>query len=229
MTPYYQDDSCTIYHGDCAEVLDALGTALADAVLTDPPYNVGKDYGDAHDDAKTDDGHDEWLAKRLELATRGVDGLVFFSGTKNFHRAPLVLPPGFQIHRILGWHRKEFAGDKWVGGPAMCWEPIVWASRAEQPFYNRLFGHMGRDFLVVNSTHGDPLRAVHPCPKPKRVMDWLVGLFVPEGGSVLDPFMGTGTTLRAAKDSGRRAIGIDSNERYCEVAAQRLGQEVLAV
>jgi site-specific DNA-methyltransferase (adenine-specific) len=67
----------------------------------------------------------------------------------------------------------------------------------------------------------------HPCPKPLRWMTWLVGLASRPGEKILDPFMGSGTTLRAAKDLARRAIGIELDERYCEIAAKRLAQESL--
>src|SRR5262249_54583596 len=152
------------------------------------------------------------------------DSVLFFPGTANVFRAPGWLRDPLRFHRMLGWHRKEFAGDKWTGGPAMSWEPIVWASKGAKPAYNRVYGMSGRDFLVVPSTSRNPYAKVHPCPKPLPVMQWLVGLFAPDGGLVLDPFAGTGTTLRAAKDLGRRAIGIEQEERFCEVAAKRLGQ-----
>lgn len=224
FVPFYEDDKATIYWGDSLQVLPDLGPV--DLVLTDPPYNVGKDYG-GHDDSQTDDDYQAWLAS--VFAAADYDTLVFFPGKVNLFAAPDLLPDGFRVVRVLGWHRKEFAGDMWNGGPAMSWEPIVWATRLEKPFFNKKFGHMGRDFLVVPSTHGDPRKAWHPCPKPKRVMDWLVGLFATEGGTILDPFMGTGTTLRSAKDVGARAIGVEINEDYCRVAVRELAQEVLAV
>lgn len=93
--------------------------------------------------------------------------------------------------------------------------------------HNKVFGAWGRDLLVVNSTHGDPLRDLHPCPKPPEVLRWLIGLFCPDDGLVLDPTMGTGTALVEAKYLGRRALGIEKSERYCEIAAKRLAQEVL--
>lgn len=220
MKPYYQQSGITIYHGDCLEILPGLQAAVT---ITDPPYNVGKKYA-SHKDRMPPEEYQTWLRKRLRLCGETV---VFFPGTSNLMGVPTLLEgTGLQVRRVLGWHRKEFAGDKWTGGPAMCWEPVIWASR-ETITFNKIFGTIGRDFLVVNSTHGDPFRKVHPCPKPEPVMRWLVGLFAPEDGTVLDPFAGTGATLRAAKDLGRAAIGIEIEEAYCEAAVRRLAQEVL--
>ena len=228
---FHEEPGITLYCGDCREVLPLLDSV--DAVITDPPYNVGVNYG-----VRTNDRNPEyldWLASVLaQCAEVSHDPVVFFPGVVNSFEVPGVLDKaGLRGIRLLGWHKREFAGDMWRGGPAICWEPIVWASRAEHPFFNKLFGHWGRDFCVVPSTHGDPLKTSkwypggHPCPKPIMVMRWLTGLFVPQGGSVADPFCGTGPLLLAAKESGRSAIGIEIEPRYCEIAVKRLRQEVL--
>ena len=231
MKIYYQDAAVTLYHGDCREILARLESDAVDAVVADPPYNVGKDYG-VHDDNMAPGEYRSWLTAVLALCARvSRDGVVFFPGTRNVLEVPIVLASTpLRFVRMLGWHKKEYAGDKWTGDPAMCWEPIIWASvLPAHAYYNRIYGMAGRDFLVVPSTHGDPFAAVHPCPKPGSVMSWLIGLFVPEGGTVLDPTAGTGTTLWAAKESRRRAIGIEIEERYCEIAAKRCAQEVLSL
>ena len=224
MKPYYEHAGITIYHGDCREILPHVS---GDATITDPPYNVGINYGPGSGaDRRTPDDHDDWLSSAF--ASASAPELVWFPGKVNvFRSASVIERAGLRPHWMLGWHRKEFAGDRWLGGPAICWEPIVWATRRDKPEFEKRFGHGGRDFLVVNSTHGDPWSDLHPCPKPIKVMRWLVGLFVPEDGFVIDPFMGSGTTLRAAKDLWRKAIGIEIEERYCEIAAKRLEQEVL--
>lgn len=226
--PYYEDSAVTLYHGDCREVLPALADDSVDVVLTDPPYNVGKNYG-VNDDRMEPEDYRAWLSGVLgECGRASRDGVVWFPGTTNaLHVSEVALAANVRPYRLLGWHKKEFAGDKWRGGPAMCWEPIMWATVVEKPFFNTIFGKYGRDFFVVNATHGDPLAKHHPCPKPYSVVRWLLGLFAPAGGTILDPFAGSGTTLLAAKNMHLRAVGIELNEAYCELTASRLSQEVL--
>lgn len=225
---YHEEDGITLYHGDCRDVLPLLEPESVDVILADPPYNVGKAYG-VHDDAMTPVDYRAWLVEVLALCAKVTrDALLYFPGAKNvFDAADVLALTPLRPVRMLGWHKKEYAGDMWTGGPAMSWEPIVWASKAERPHFNRIFGAWGRDLLVVPSTHGDPLRKLHPCPKPPEVLRWLIGMFVPEDGSLVDPTAGTGTALLAAKDANRRAIGIEIEERYCAIAKRRLAQGVL--
>lgn len=227
---FHAEPGITLYCGDCRDVLPLLEPESAGLVVADPPYNVGKKYGQ-HDDSMDPDAYETWLAEVLSAAASvSADSVVFFPGARNVLRVPEVLHnTPLRLVRMLGWHRKEFAGDMWNGGPAMSWEPIVWSSKAERPHFNRIFGTYGRDFLVVNATHGDPLTKLHPCPKPEKVIGWLLGLFAQEGRPVVDPCVGTGTTLDMAKRLGYSAIGIELEPRYCEIAVKRLRQEVLAL
>lgn len=229
MTPYYDDGTCVIYHGEALDVLAGFDDAEQrfDLATLDPPYNVGKDYGPEVNDRLPPEIYAAWVQSILGSTGHVARSLTYFPGTVNVPGCyDWLASAGWRLERTLGWHKKEYAGDLFGGGPAMCWEPVLWASQGQRE-WNRLFGAWGRDFLVVNSTHGDPLRQVHPCPKPPEVLRWLVGLFCPEGGTVLDPTMGTGTALVEAKYLGRKAVGIERNEAYCEVAAKRLAQGVL--
>ncbi len=89
--------------------------------------------------------------------------------------------------------------------------------------------HLGcKNTMMVLNQQNEP-ESDHPCPKPYKIMTKMVVLGSTEGDTILDPFMGSGTTLRAAKDLGRKAIGIEIEERYCEIAARRLSQEVFAL
>lgn len=209
--------------GDCLEVMAGMDPDSIDAIVTDPPYNVGKVYGDYADSLPAAEYLDWLRAVYLEASRLSRDAVVFFPGTRHLLDVKEMLAgTGLGVVRLLGWHKKEFAGDLWLGGPAMCWEPIIWASKRERPFFNKLYGANGRDFLVVPSTHGNPYKGPHPCPKPLPVMKWLVNLFVPAEGSVLDPFMGSGTTGVACTDTGRDFIGIERVPEYLEIAKARI-------
>lgn len=216
-------DDVTLYRGDCLAVLPTLAPDSVDVVITDPPYNVGKNYGE-HDDSMPRDAYLDWLGKVLAECRRvSRDGVIYTPGTANVFDVPQVLAAaGLRPHRMLGWHRREFAGDLWRGGPAICWEPVVWATKVESPFYNRIFGHWGRDFLAVDCVRMDPMRKVHPCPKPPEVMKWLNGLFCRSPGLVLDPFMGTGTVGDEAMKSGRGFIGIELDPTHYATSLRRL-------
>jgi site-specific DNA-methyltransferase (adenine-specific) len=205
MTPYYEQDGITIYHGDCREVLPSLGPV--DAVVTDPPYGIGFEY------ASHDDNIDGWVNLMNDVIP-----LAKMS-------APVVVMPSCAIRR-LGWWYANHPPD-WViawykGSPGHQshigfndWEPhLIWGKPAK-PIHDYFATRCGFD------PNG------HPCPKPIEWARWLVARVCPDGGTVTDTFMGSGTTLVAAKNLGRKAIGIEIEERYCEIAAKRLAQREL--
>lgn len=205
MKPYYDHAGITIYHGDCREILPDL--PKVDLVLTDPPYGIGFKY------SSYEDTESSWY----ELM-RGAMPLLLACGGVCFVQA-------CQIKR-LGWWYGEFPPDwiivwhKGIPGHRSSigfndWEPILVWGRPKVPMH---------DYFSLPPT---PTDCGHPCPKPIKWATWLVKRGSPGGGTALDPFMGSGTTLRAAKDLGRKAIGIEIEEKYCEIAAKRLGQEVL--
>jgi hypothetical protein len=216
---FYQEPGIVLYHADCRDVLPAI---TGDVTITDPPYNVGKAYG-AYRDTQHPLTYRQWLRSILgQCPGRSV---IFFPGLVNtFDVKDLLAGTDLRPYQMLGWHRKEFAGDLWTSGPAICWEPIVWAIRSEKPSFQRLYSTYGRNFLVVNSTHGNPYRLRHPCPKPIAVMRWLIQLFTAPGEMIVDPFCGSGTTLAAAKELGRRAIGMEIEYDFCQLTVERLQQ-----
>lgn len=199
MTPYYQDDLVTIYHGDCREVIEALLPEV-DAVLTDPPYGVGKAAWDGRIPDVT------WIDVVLELAPV----VAFTSGIKEMYAYPA---PSW----VMAWARSGSTQTNGLGG-INNWEPILVYGRHTLP----------NDLIQMAHTP-QPDAAGHPTPKPLRLYSKLVAAFSKPGDTILDPFMGSGTTLVAAKSLGRKAIGIEIEERYCEIAAQRCSQEVLGL
>lgn len=204
MTPYYQDDAVVIYHGDCRDVMAGL---YADAVITDPPYGIDFQYATHKDDAE---GWFSLMTSVVPLARSC---------------APVVVMPSCKIDRLEWWYNT--IPPDWIicwfkGSPGHqsgvgfnAWEPhLVWG-RPKKAMHDHFATRCGFD------ANG------HPCPKPLEWALWLVSRIVPDAGTIIDPFMGSGTTLRAAKDLGRKAIGIEIEERYCEIAAKRMRQEVL--
>jgi site-specific DNA-methyltransferase (adenine-specific) len=225
MTPYYQHAGITIYHGDCREVLPHVEGA--DFVLTDPPYadktHLGARTG-THNGAEVLIDFPSITADEL----RGIFSQVCLKGwlvaTMDWrHILPLEEDPpsGMRFVRFGIWDKPtytpQFTGDR----PATGWEAIgIFHSVGGTMKWN---GGGTRAVWTFNKEQDNE----HPTEKPQALFSRLIGLFSQESDLVLDPFMGSGTTLRAAKDLGRRAIGIEIEEKYCEIAAKRLSQEVL--
>jgi len=214
MTPYYERDGITIYHGDCRDILPTLD--LADAIVTDIPFNVALGY-ESYDDAMSDD---EYAAVcRSWFLAMGPQAKVFIvkAPTKTM---PIVLPI---FARQLGyiWTVIQYSPNATTHGPfnlSLCTQYLI----GGQP-YKRPCG----DFFI--NTDNELWSREHPAAMPTRPIRKLIEWFTNPGDMVIDPFCGSGTTLRAAKDLGRRAIGIEIEEKYCEIAVKRLAQEVLAL
>ena len=201
MTPYYHDESVTIYHADCAALIDELSF---DCVLSDPPYGVLADTGSAatrRSGGNKNAGIMAWdIAPSAELLARLRDRPAMLWGGCH-----LKLPPTFGY---LVWD-KEIDGLNF-GEVEFCW--------TNQRFAPRIFR-----YRVVGADGGKQ----HPTQKPEALMAWCLG-FMPNGCQVvLDPFMGSGSTLAACKRRGWKAIGIEIEERYCEIAANRCRQGAL--
>jgi site-specific DNA-methyltransferase (adenine-specific) len=222
VKPYYEQDGITIYHGDCREILPLVS---ADALVTDPPYgvNLGEHGGAA------DGRADHVLVKR---------GYLSYEDTpSNFHS--IVVPAIWTAVQQTRRGAVFCAGHMlWALPPASALGGVflpaavgrcVWGynSFAHMALYGSAPDlNLGAKPIGIYSTDRASTTE-HPCAKPDSWMRWAVMLVSRGSDVVLDPFMGSGTTLRAAKDLGRRAIGIEIEERYCEIAAKRLAQSVL--
>ena len=218
MTPYYQDSHCTIYHGDCRDIVQNLPHVLKDSgvdrfdlVLTDPPYGLGNKL-EASDRVK-----DEWRGG-FSVAPEW-DG-----GTVDFDLLSFVLSAGKDC---ICW-----GGNYYPLPPMRGW--LMW---------DKMQKHTSGDFELAWTNLDIPTRKFelsrveaycpphatakeHPTQKPLKLIKWCIDR-AGEPQTILDPFMGSGTTLRAAKDLNRKAIGIEISERYCQIAVKRLQQEVL--
>lgn len=211
MKPYYDHAGATIYHGDCRDVLPGLG--LFDLVLTDPPYGLGERWqggGGEHtksswryapEEAKAWDG--ETLPGIVEQLPAMASQAIIWGG--NYY----ALPPS---RCWFIWDKKQ--NDQWTTSQAeMAWTNV------DRPL--RIFR------MSQVEAHTEMVRKEHPTQKPASLFKWCIRMTKAEPRTILDPFMGSGTTLRVAKDLGCLAVGIDKSERYCEIAANRLRQEVL--
>jgi len=224
VRPYYQDDFVTLYHGDWRDVPPDL--LAADVLVTDPPYGTGgwrRSVSGAGSDPSGslvaeawDDGATDWLAW---ASPRPV--LTFWPPARTSLLLGAAIDAGYTKHRAI-YLRKPDPKPQVGGRTAWSVEPI-WVLSSEG------FLLMGGDDMWEESTPRlgrDADATGHPYQKPLGAMTWVVGK---TRGTVLDPFAGSGTTLRAAKSLGRAAVGIEQDERWCEVAANRLRQDVLGL
>ena len=219
--PYYSDELVTLYHGDCREVTEWLE---ADVLVTDPPYGIAYSRrAGIKTAAKGDRGHggirgDNDTVARDEMLGMwggGRPGLVFGD--------PRYPPPGWA--RMLVFAKPATTGviGSWLPW-RRDWEPIyVIGSWPRTAATRSAVIPTGRK--SAGGWSGYTSEAGHPHAKPLDVLDALIGACPP--GTVADPFTGSGSTLVAAKRLGRKAIGVELEERYCEIAAKRLAQGVL--
>lgn len=216
MKPYYSEPGITIYHGDCRDILPSL--PKVDLVLIDPPYNAKIDYGERNNDNQDWTLYADWLVKIIDQCIAVCEGPVFCFLSVNglLQTIPLKRP-----RHICVWDKPMSFSPRLGGSPFLPhWEPCA--------VYGKVWGEGGRvpDWHLPDVWHHNTARRNgHPCPKPDSLMLQIIGASPSQ--TILDPFMGSGTTLRAAKDLGRKAIGIEIEEKYCEIAVKRLRQEVL--
>lgn len=226
MTPYYSDDLVTLFHGDCLEV---AGWLAADVLVTDPPYGSqvlnGLDvnhggYGRRQNAAMTSRHASmregvtrEGFTIRNDLTTECRDAaLALWSGPACVFGSPrMPEPPGAWADRLV-WDKKRPGMN---GGP--------WRYRHESIYVTAGFERRSNDSVSIFAIWPDQSEHIHA--KPVQLMQRLIDCAPP--GVIADPFTGSGSTLVAAKNLGRRSIGVEIDERYCEIAAKRLSQGVL--
>ncbi|MDD3906463.1 MAG: DNA methyltransferase [Candidatus Omnitrophica bacterium] len=218
MEPYYQDDYVTIYHGDCREIIPQLGTF--DLLMMDPPYGIGEDH--------------------KKQATRGgftkfKDGKPLYVPAKDYGTSEwdYITIEQELINTLIGMAKYScmWGGNYYRVEPAKCW--LVWDKENTGDFADgelawtnypravRIKRHLWNGMLRKNN---EP--RVHPTQKPLEVITWAISLS-PVCETILDPFAGSGTTGRAAKDLCKKCVLIEQEERWCEKAALRMAQEVL--
>lgn len=223
MKPYYERDGITIFHGDCREVLPAwtmgmLATLVAPLVVTDPPYGIAH-ASNRVGPTTTAEWMNTVIANDADTSLRD-EVLALFSEWACFGSPKASTPSG--ARGTLIWDKGPASGMGDLEFPwKPSWELIFIAGKEWQG--RRDEGVLKGFHVVTRASMG----RVHPNEKPVTVLMHLIAKHPAQ--LVLDPFMGSGTTLRAAKNLGRKAIGIEIEERYCELAADRLRQEAMVL
>lgn len=210
MKPYYEDSKVTIYHGDCREILPAL--QRVDLVVTDPPYGMSfqSNYRAVkHSKIANDDSLDTILI--CQAVAKASCGSYVFCRWDNLRDMP-------KPKSVLAWVK-----NNWSMGDLEHEHGRQWEACCFYPGPNHVFVKRIPDVIQADRTGNN----LHPTEKPIGLITRIIAANVCE--TILDPFMGSGTTLRAAKELNKKAIGIEIEEKYCEIAASRMSQEVLAL
>jgi len=211
IRPYYKDDAVTIYNCDCREIINELGSF--DLLLCDPPYGIGLANG---------------------MGGGGVAGICprnpkSYTGSWDKEKPNHISDYISMCAKSIIWGGNFFSdqvpqGDKW----------LVWDKEMTMPSYSdcelawtnldgcslKMFRYCGNGLMAKEKER------FHPTQKPVALMQWCISL-TPQVTTILDPFAGSGTTGRAAKNMNKTAVLIEREERYCEISAQRMQQEVL--
>ena len=193
----------TIACGDCREILPTLPAKSFQLAFADPPYWVGFNYGEKTD-KEMDYINPEWLVNEL---LRISECVLVTPGNGNQHLYP---NPVWQV----AWNKPAAMGYSKLGGWAV-WEPIL--------VYGKPVKRVGNDAVTV------PLKAqvdanFHSCPKPLKLLQWIIEKFTDEGGAVIDPVSGSGTTCKAAYQLGRNYLGIEIDPKIVELSLKRLSE-----
>jgi site-specific DNA-methyltransferase (adenine-specific) len=247
MTPYYQDADVTLYHGDCRQVLpllDPLRTqgetpalSRVDCVLTDPPYGIAKgsafvrnggetvaECGEEGFNALVDEA--QWVPDAIRLLRSG-GYFATFCDTRRIRETEDAISGWYgSLDAMTVWRRFYLINQAPPPTPRPTFmsgvQECVIAFKGTREWYGG--GATPNFWIGMPATRG--AQNEHPAEKPLEAMVLLVNALCRPGGIVLDPFAGSGTTLKAAQITGRKAIGIEVEEAHCESIARRLSQSV---
>lgn len=212
---YYRDDHITLYHGDCAAILPQIG--VFDLLLTDPPYGINRANGMG---GKGVAGlcprnprryAGDWDKVRPEPAT-----LRLCLGAANKH----IVWGGNYFSDVLDQRSKWLVWDKMQTMPSYSDAELAWTSLDGVAV--KMLRYSGNGLMAAEKDR------VHPTQKPLALMNWCLSL-AGDVQTIIDPFAGSGTTGRAAKDLGMQCTMIELEERNCEIIAKRMAQEVLMI
>ena len=206
--PYYEDESVALFCDDCTRVLPLIPANSVDLVLTDPPYNVGKQYDRHLDEMKE---YENWCKQWFEMLLEKTGFVSLSVGTKNLPMWYRIKEPSW----LFAWYKGNAILSSKMA--QICdWEPFLIYGNKKIP----------KDAYKV-AVFPQVDTGEHPCPKPISLISKMVRDWTSEEGIILEQFCGSGTTLVAAKRLNRKAIGIEISEKYCEIAVNRLRQQEL--
>jgi DNA modification methylase len=216
VTPYYDADGITLYCADCRDVLPTIAPGSVDLVLTDPPYGMRWDGR---------------VTVGPNTTGRGAKITRHYGATISGDDEPFDPAPFLHFPDVIRWGFRHFS-DRVPPGSI-----LVWLKRYDSGFGSFL---SDADTAWMKGGHGvychrdmslslENNNRLHPTQKPVGLMRWILDRWSKPGDLILDPYMGSGPIARACADLGRRYIGIEVEERYCEIAARRLSQCVLPI
>jgi site-specific DNA-methyltransferase (adenine-specific) len=266
MKPYYKDEHCEIYHGDCLEIMPTLADNSFDMVMTSPPYDNLRTYNDS-----LEWGDHIWkpIIEQTYILVKSGGVMVWVvndatidgseTGT-SFRQALWAMECGYRLHDTMIYHKANISFPESVRY-YNAFEYMFVLSKGKPKHFNPIKqknpgagkkitstkrtrdGLLQYDSGLINGKVSPELSVIsnvwyivnggstegvgHPAMYPMRIPHDHISSWTEEGSIVLDPFMGSGTTLEAARLSGCDAIGIEREEKYCEIAAERLRQKVL--
>jgi site-specific DNA-methyltransferase (adenine-specific) len=207
--PYYDKNGITIYNGDCIEIMKQFNDKSFDIVLTDPPYGINfqSNYRKIkHDKIVNDDVFNiEAVNEFFRLA---INAVYVFCRWDNLITLPK--PKSFIVWVKNNWSMGDLKHEH-----GRQWEGIAFYPQEKHKFIKRI-----PDVINAKRTKNN----LHPTEKPVELIEELIKNN--EGDLIIDPFMGSGTTLVAARNLGRKAIGIELSEKYCEIAVKRLNENI---
>ncbi len=218
MQPYYQDELITLYHGDCREVIPTLDI-IVDLLATDPPYGMDIGYGRGALGLRTiaGDGDTTLISEVMGLSLPFMATNSWSAIFCNYAQVGIVqdsvATAGLTVKTVVVWDKKQPS----LGMGIRNQHEMIVLARKGKPAESYSGGNVWR----ISRESGRP---EHPHMKPQDIMGRLVNYYSPDGGVVLDPYAGSGSTLVAAKQLGRKAIGVEIDEKYCELTVSRLAQ-----
>ena len=248
MTPFYADEAVTLWHGDCREIVPALvadGLAV-DCIVADPPYGETSLAWDKWPDdwptIVSSAAKSMWCFGSMRMFLDRRDEFRFWRLSQDVvwekqDRGTGLRSDRFRrVHELAAhWYRPPW-GDIWQDVPrdgtkSRATSHVVRSKPTHQdPQWGGAFVHVDdgtrlmRSIIRADNLHG---RASHPTQKPVGILDPLIRYACPPGGTVLDPFAGSGSTAEAARLTGRKAVLVEADERYCELIGRRMSQGVL--